>query len=88
MSESDYTEDGKRIVVIAGNRRQFKDWCRARSLNPNLTLCVTSAYESSRYLRGYRGDVSVVRVGTWYELRDLRQIEDTIRYSFRSVEWT
>jgi hypothetical protein len=51
--------DNKRIVVIAGNREQFKYWLR------NNIIPITGNYDLDR-LRGIRVR-EIVKYGTWYD---------------------
>ena len=63
-------------IVIAGNYRQFCHWCSVNEVyrrDPNVVYA-----SSSERLLGISGAVEVVRIGTWYERSDLREIEASI----------
>ena len=63
------------IAVVAGNEAQFAHWCRERGLSPHNrhVVCVRSCDR----LRG-RSRLLVVRVGTYYDRRDWRKVEDSL----------
>lgn len=61
------------ILVLAGNHQQAMDWCRNNNLPPSApNLCFITGPDS---LRGRIGPVLVMRIGTWDERRDIREIE-------------
>ncbi len=69
-------------AVIAGNYHQFVSWCRDQGISPGRHDVL---YATPERLRG-RNDVEVLRVGTWYERDDLREIEDVLRFVNRFAE--
>jgi hypothetical protein len=68
---TDETPVAQKTAVIAGNYRQFTDWCREHEVSPHSPQVI---YATSQSLRGRR-NVKVERTGTWYERDDLREIE-------------
>ena len=73
------TEDGELIVVIAGNSRQFHDWCKENELNPRSVIYATGA---PGRLRGISGPIKVVHVGTWMDRDDI----DEINYALNIIQ--
>jgi hypothetical protein len=67
----------RRTAVLAGTYRQFLDWCREHKVSPDSDLVFDVTSPSS--LRG-RSNVELVRIGTWYERRDLWEIEEQIAF--------
>ena len=63
------------ILVVAGNARQFADWCREHGLRERQDAIYVS---SERALRGRQGG-SYVLTGTWMDRRDIREIEQSLR---------
>jgi hypothetical protein len=64
-----------RLVVLAGNYREFLFWCRENERNPRDRSLI---YPSDWWrLRGL-GPIRVIRYGTWYMRRDIARIEETI----------
>lgn len=66
---------GRRCAVIAGNYREFTDWCREQGISPRDPGVLYATPES---LRGHN-DVEVRRTGSWAERDDLADIEDVLR---------
>jgi hypothetical protein len=64
-------------VVVAGNWRQFSDWCREAGVSPHSRSVV---YATATSLRGRR-NVDVIRTGTWEERPDLQEIERDLRFA-------
>lgn len=58
-------------LIIAGNKRQFNDWC----IKNNRKDCV---FACSGNLNGYQFE-SYEKVGTWWENIHINQIEDFIK---------
>jgi hypothetical protein len=61
-------------AVIAGNYKQYVDWCREQEISPRTG---DAFYATPESLRG-RNEVRTVRTGTWQERDDLREIEETL----------
>lgn len=61
-------------VVLAGNRRQYDDWCRMNQRNPHDRdlICITT-YSDWHRLRGVTVS-NVVHVGTWDDMRHLGEL--------------
>jgi hypothetical protein len=64
------------VVVLAGSHAQFRLWCRSAGLDPRSRHLVYA--RDARVLYGLRG-FRVVRCGTWWLRRDLREVEQVIR---------
>jgi hypothetical protein len=65
-------------IVIAGNYRQFCQWCSENQVyrrDPNVIFA-----GSIQRLRGIAGPVEVVRYGTWAYRTDITEIEANIAY--------
>jgi hypothetical protein len=65
------------IAVIAGNMRQFEDWCRENNRHPrDPELLWVSSPEK---LRG-RFNLTFVWYGLWYERRDADELREIVYY--------
>ena len=65
-----------KVIVIAGNYREFCYWCSENHVarrDPNVIYA-----SGPQRLRGLRGPLVVLRYGTYYERRDLSDIEGFI----------
>jgi hypothetical protein len=62
-------------AVVAGDYRQFCDWCREQGADPRSPEVL---YATPTSLRGRRL-VAVEYTGTWYQREDLREIEQELR---------
>jgi hypothetical protein len=69
-------------VVVAGDYRQFVNWCREQGVSPGRHDVV---YATPERLRGLN-DVEVCRTGSWYERDDLTEIVETLRFVNRRSE--
>lgn len=66
----------EKLVVIAGNHRQFQNWAYENRVNPNDAIYVSDEYR----LRGYRiKPFQVIRYGTYYERPDIGVIEEVLK---------
>ncbi len=63
-------------IVIAGNARQAEDYRRAQGLDRRDVIYVVSAHRLNGLL--IEADDVVARIGTFYERRDLREIDAVI----------
>jgi hypothetical protein len=72
-------------AVIAGNYREFTDWCAEQQLSPRSPGLLY--VDSASRLRGRR-DLHVERVGTWQQRDDLADIEGTLRLISRRAAGT
>jgi len=63
-----------KTMVFAGNHQQAVEWARSEDLSPDQWEYVSS----DRWLRGRRGGVPRVFVGTFYERRDMRQMIEAL----------
>lgn len=63
------------IIVVAGNMKQATDWAHTKNLaiHPGGQGPFAWIYASKHSLRGRQGGF-FVRVGTWYERKDLEPI--------------
>jgi hypothetical protein len=78
LSINDTTEEIVSIPlgVLAGNYRQYVDYCRENYLTPNgVDTFYISNVNSVRGRRGFK----VVTYGTYYEREDLRKIQLELR---------
>jgi len=62
-------------AVIAGNYREYLDWCREQGITPHDRGVF---YATPLSLRG-RGNLAVVRTGSWRGRDDLDEIERLLR---------
>jgi len=71
------------IAVIAGSRRQFDDFMRHWVHQPDQKKfkCVTKIDD----VRGWR-PIEVIRIGTYYKLRDLWDMEQYLEYRMLGKE--
>jgi hypothetical protein len=63
-------------IILAGNRAEFWEWQKWTRTGPREAIYMVSAQS----VRGYSirpGDL--VRVGTWYQRRDLEDLEEAIQ---------
>lgn len=67
------------IFVLAGNHRQFRDFCRATGLTYSNAVYVFSHNQ----IRGRRGEL-LIRVGTW---RQDHMLNEAICNIARHLEW-
>lgn len=67
-------------VVIAGNFRQFVEWCRANDRKPYGRDVRYAGSPAS--IVGMRG-IEVVRTGTWSDRKDLEEIEALLAANLR-----
>jgi hypothetical protein len=64
------------IFVLAGNMREFQNWCRIHNISPNQARYISDLDR----LRGAGSPKTMVfRYGTWYQRRDLDTIEFELR---------
>lgn len=69
-----------RKIVIAGNRRQFLDWCLENGRDPNREVFVHSPH----VLCGLSiQPEDICRVGTWWEREDIKELE--VELTFRTT---
>jgi hypothetical protein len=67
----------RRLVVLAGNYREFIHWCYENERNPRDRNLI---YASEMYrLRGL-GPVRYITYGTWYMRRDAYEMADYLKY--------
>lgn len=64
-------ERDRRIYVLAGNNRQFLEYCHAARLVPGHQAVYLS---DVMVLRGRRGPIELVKYGNWYERADASEI--------------
>lgn len=65
-------------LVLAGNYRQFEDWCREQRISLRQLHVHRVVYVAGTHHLNGLGPVEVVRVGTWYDrpLDLLRAVQD------------
>ena len=63
-------------LILAGNYRQFLDWCKEEGVDPR-TRSIRYIHDVHSIL-GMR-DYEVIRYGTYYERKDFNDIEDEIK---------
>jgi hypothetical protein len=69
-----------RLVVLAGNFREFQFWCRENERNPrDRNLIYASEFHRLRGL----GKVRYITYGTWYWRRDAWEIKNYLDYLVR-----
>lgn len=68
-------------VIIAGNYRQFLNWCYENKINAHSRdVLYVSDFHSLKGLRLKKEQVHYI--GTWYERRDINEIEDELQARF------
>jgi hypothetical protein len=72
-------------VVVAGNSRQYRNWCHENGLSPNGPFV---RYATDQNLRGVNQPIEVHYVGTWnlrssYELAEIEAILRVIQSKTR-----
>ncbi|HEX5566003.1 MAG TPA: hypothetical protein VFY14_03520 [Streptomyces sp.] len=64
---------GQRVVVLAGNLREFRAWCIDNGRSPHDPRVI---YASSWHkLRGLT-DVEIIRYGRWWNHPDMKRLEE------------
>jgi hypothetical protein len=70
----------KKIYVIAGNPREFAQWCHEKLVSPHSPLvCYVEGVQSLKGLR----DPTLVTYGTYYNRKDYGDLENLVRYICR-----
>jgi len=62
------------IYILAGNGQQASEWQRENKLDSRTCRYIRDEY----ILRGVKGPIEIVKVGTWYERGDLKEIEEQL----------
>lgn len=62
------------IYIVAGTAEQANRWIRSNGMTPAYTRYV----HSPRVLRGIERGSKYIRVGTWYEHRDIPEIDEML----------
>jgi hypothetical protein len=64
---------GERLYVLPGTYAQFKNWCADRGISPRdrRVVCIMNPWE----LMGTPHGLWYIKIGTWYDRRDLPHIE-------------
>jgi hypothetical protein len=76
MREAFLMGDKLYIAVLAGNLRQFHDWCRENNMSP---MHGAAFFVRDREcIQGRRG-FKLVTYGTYYERPDLRELQLELR---------
>ncbi len=73
-------DDGKRILVIAGNHEQFKRWCRERDINPK--LCIYLSRPEILYGFNPRHITQVVETGEHWNNESMKDPDVRNRVEF------
>jgi hypothetical protein len=69
----------KPVYVIAGNNREFEQWCREnRVFSSSPLVRYISEFEGPRLLRGVKSP-QIISYGTYYMRKDFRELNDLIR---------
>jgi hypothetical protein len=72
-----------RLVVLAGNFREFQFWCRENNRNPRDRNLI---YASEMHRLQGLGKVRYITYGTWYLRRDAFEIHEYLIYLVRRQE--
>jgi hypothetical protein len=69
-----------RKVILAGNHRQFVDWCHDNAIDPRRHTPEVINVTHAEGLMGVRlGPLDhLLRVGTWYDRRDIESIVEVL----------
>ena len=69
----------KRLFVLAGNWRQYADWCRERGYHPCESKVVHVTCPSSIWGVHFPADGKLIRAGTWADLPWLADFENYLQ---------
>ena len=69
-------EESEFTVILAGNERQFRQWCKDNGKRQYEKDIVNAS--SREKIEGLKNVKKCIRVGTWYHIKDYYEIRDFI----------